>query len=111
MPDKMDHPPNNTTPTNEQQQNRASDTDAAAAAAADPNANTPTGNEHINIKVRDSHNNELFFKIKPRMRFEKIMTAFCDRLGMNFETARFLFEDVRVTKGDTPAGVSYLTLP
>ena len=67
---------------------------------------TPTGNEHLNIKVTDG-NNEVFFKIKRSTKLEKLMKAFCERQGKDPKTARFLFEGQKVQIGDTPEGVSH----
>ena len=65
----------------------------------------PTPAEHLNIKVTDG-NNEVFFKIKRSTKLEKLMHAFCDRQGKQFDTVRFLFDGERVQKTDSPDTVS-----
>jgi hypothetical protein len=61
----------------------------------------PGPNEHLNIKVTDSHN-EVFFKIKRSTKLEKLMKAFCDRQGKDPSTARFLYDGQKVGPQDTP---------
>ncbi|KAK1569548.1 uncharacterized protein LY79DRAFT_486242, partial [Colletotrichum navitas] len=52
--------------------------------------------EHLNIKVTDNNNNEVFFKIKRSTKLDKLMTAFCERQGKAMNSVRFLFEGQRV---------------
>ena len=64
----------------------------------------PGAEQHLNIKVTDN-TNEVFFKIKRTTELKKLMQAFCDRQGKNFNSCRFMFDGERVGERDTPAGV------
>ena len=64
---------------------------------------------HLNIGVR-SDNTIMNFKIKPTTKLGKVMSAFCDRQGMNMDTVRFYFDGVRVEKEMTPAVVCFLVI-
>jgi len=69
---------------------------------------SPTGDkkadnpEHINIKVVDGNNNEVFFKIKRTTPFNKLMNAYCSRQGKTMDTLRFLYDGNRINGNDTP---------
>jgi hypothetical protein len=61
--------------------------------------------KHINIKVKDQQENEVFFKIKRTTPMEKLMNAYCQQKGMTFDSVRFMFDGVRVVKEDTPSSL------
>lgn len=69
----------------------------------------PAAAEHLNIKVTDG-NNEVFFKIKRTTRLDKLMRAFCERQGKDFQTLRFLFDGSRVHSDDTPDTVGWTSI-
>jgi len=58
--------------------------------------------EHLNIKVTDNANNEVFFKIKRTTQLKKLMDAFCERQGKAPQSVRFLFDGQRVHATDSP---------
>ena len=64
--------------------------------------------EHLNIKVTDNSNNEVFFKIKRTTQMSKLMDAFCERQGKSPQSVRFLFEGQRVNATDNPETVSLI---
>lgn len=43
---------------------------------------------------------ELFFKVKPHTKFEKIMNAFCDRVGKSNKEVRTLFSALKSREQD-----------
>ncbi|MES1922819.1 SUMO protein smt3 [Bonamia ostreae] len=54
--------------------------------------------EHINIKVRSQDNNEVFFKVRKSTPMNKVMEAYCSRVGKPVGSVRFLFEGERLMK-------------
>lgn len=40
--------------------------------------------------------------MKPHTKFEKIINAFCDRIGKTPKEWRFMFDGQKLTKNDTP---------
>lgn len=56
---------------------------------------------HLNVKVTDQSGNEQFFRIKKNMPLEKLMQNWCDKLGNNLNSQRFMFEGSRIQKGNT----------
>ncbi|KAL8449353.1 hypothetical protein Emag_003643 [Eimeria magna] len=45
---------------------------------------------------------EVYFKIKRRTKLEKLMTAYCNRLGQSIDSVRFLYDGERVKPEKTP---------
>ncbi|CEL93224.1 unnamed protein product [Vitrella brassicaformis CCMP3155] len=60
------------------------------------------GTEHLNLKVKSPDGQEVFFKIKRSTKLEKLMNAYCNRLGQSQEGVRFLFDGERVHPHQTP---------
>mmetsp|Transcript_35541 Transcript_35541/g.68122 ORF Transcript_35541/g.68122 Transcript_35541/m.68122 type:complete len:96 (-) Transcript_35541:390-677(-) len=56
----------------------------------------------LNIKVKDSDNNEVHFKVKKTTKFEKIMEAFCKKKGVDKANTRFIFDGQRINGQQTP---------
>ncbi len=56
----------------------------------------------IEIKVKDQHEGEMFFKIKIKTKLGKVFDAYCERQGLARNTIRFLFEGTRIQNEDTP---------
>jgi len=67
----------------------------------DQNAST----EHINLKVQGQDGAVIHFKIKKNTPLRKLMTAYCDRLGLKIQTVRFIFDGNNVQEGDTPTSL------
>lgn len=57
---------------------------------------------HINIKVKDQNENEVFFKIKRQTKLSKVFTAYCSRQSIERANVRFLLDGTRVNDNDTP---------
>lgn len=57
--------------------------------------------DHINIKLVDGEQNEIFFKIKKTTPLRKLMEAYCDKQGKQFGTVRFIFEGTRLSANNT----------
>lgn len=62
---------------------------------------TDATSQHIQIKVRSTDSNEVFFRIKKTTPLRKLMDVYCDRLGQPRGTIRFIYEGERITNEDT----------
>lgn len=72
--------------------------DAGAAAAV------PPGKLCLTIKAQDGH--EVFFRVRPTIKFAKMFKAYCDKKSLHVDSVRFLFDGARITGAQTPAMVS-----
>mmetsp|Transcript_14153 Transcript_14153/g.23958 ORF Transcript_14153/g.23958 Transcript_14153/m.23958 type:complete len:95 (+) Transcript_14153:99-383(+) len=61
--------------------------------------------EKINLKVVDQENTEVHFKVKFTTKFEKIITAYCAKKGIDPEKTKFLYDGVRLVNEQTPKGL------
>lgn len=69
----------------------------------DPAATPPPPKAtHLNIKLKDDRENEVFFKVKPSTQLSKVITAYCAQQGVAENTLRFFFDNTRIAPGDTP---------
>ncbi|KAK2990059.1 hypothetical protein RJ640_025422, partial [Escallonia rubra] len=57
---------------------------------------------HINLKVKGQDGNEVFFRIKRSTQLRKLMTAYCDRQSVEFNSIAFLFDGRRLRAEQTP---------
>jgi len=57
---------------------------------------------HLNLKVKSSDGNEVFFKVKPSTPFSKVMAAYCKKVGADRTSVRFLFDGTRIRDDQTP---------
>ncbi|URE07728.1 Small ubiquitin-related modifier [Musa troglodytarum] len=57
---------------------------------------------HINLKVKSQDENEVFFGIKRSTQLRKLMSAYCDRRSMDFNTIAFLLDGRRLRGKQTP---------
>jgi small ubiquitin-related modifier len=72
-------------------------------AAATQKPERPAPKKHINIKVKDQDNNEVFFKVKRSTQLEKLMTAYASQQGQARDSLRFHNCDgQRIQPNDTP---------
>lgn len=62
----------------------------------------PEGNEHINLKVTGQDRSVVQFKIKHKTPLRKLMSAYCDRAGLNIGAVRFRFDGNPINETDTP---------
>lgn len=56
----------------------------------------------MEVRVEDQAEQETVFKIKSNTRLGKVANAFCDKMGMDPHTVRFLFDGSRIQENDTP---------
>lgn len=61
--------------------------------------------EVINLIVKDGNGTEVHFKVKPHTKFEKVMSAYCQKKGMDIAHVRFLFDGERIRKEQTPSEI------
>ena len=59
--------------------------------------------EHLNIKVKDQNGNEVFFRMRKGAPLKKLMTAYCERQGVQENQIKFLYDGVRLMPEMTPA--------
>eukprot|EP00916_Digyalum_oweni_P004695 GHVL01008299.1.p1 GENE.GHVL01008299.1~~GHVL01008299.1.p1 ORF type:complete len:103 (+),score=14.95 GHVL01008299.1:38-346(+) len=71
------------------------------AGAAPDDANKDPNSEHMTIKVKNAHGEEVQFRVKKTTQFRRIITAYCSRLGQSENTVRFLFDGERVRADQT----------
>ncbi|KAJ3697316.1 hypothetical protein LUZ61_001021 [Rhynchospora tenuis] len=62
----------------------------------------PDQGGHINLKVKSQDGNEVFFRIKRSTQLRKLMTAYCDRQSVDFNSIAFLFDGRRLRSEQTP---------
>ncbi|OWT40838.1 hypothetical protein J008_01518 [Cryptococcus neoformans] len=65
----------------------------AEDAAADPNT--------LNIKITNTNNEEVFFKIKRTTKLNKLKSAYADRVGTDVASIRLLFDGHRILDHQT----------
>lgn len=61
-----------------------------------------TKEQHLNLKVKGTDGNEVFFKIKKSTQLRKLMDAYCNRLGVALNSVRFLYDGDRIQANHTP---------
>ena len=62
----------------------------------------PGVGEAINLKVLSEDGNEIFFKCRMDTRLERLMTAYCNRQGVDMALIRFLFDGEMIRPDQTP---------
>eukprot|EP00382_Lankesteria_abbotti_P004415 CAMPEP_0113849584 /NCGR_PEP_ID=MMETSP0372-20130328/3240_1 /TAXON_ID=340204 /ORGANISM="Lankesteria abbotti" /LENGTH=102 /DNA_ID=CAMNT_0000819447 /DNA_START=90 /DNA_END=398 /DNA_ORIENTATION=+ /assembly_acc=CAM_ASM_000359 len=75
--------------------------EAPKAATADQKEGAAE-NQHLQLRVRSADGAEVYFKIKKKTKLEKLMAAYCSRLGQSQDAVRFLFDGERVKGEHTP---------
>ncbi|GLJ11299.1 hypothetical protein SUGI_0151300 [Cryptomeria japonica] len=60
------------------------------------------GGAHINLKVKGQDGNEVFFSIKQSTQLKKLMTAYCDRQSIYFNSIAFLVDGHNLHGEQTP---------
>ncbi|VDL37157.1 unnamed protein product [Hymenolepis diminuta] len=68
----------------------------------DNNAAKEKGNEPINLTVHGQDGSVIHFKIKRSTPFKKLMTAYCQRLGLTLNNVRFTCDGEHINQDDTP---------
>ena len=53
--------------------------------------------EYINLRVCSQDGNEVYFKIRKNTDMKKLMTAYCERVGVTQDSTRFLYNGDRIT--------------
>merc|ERR1712071_189780 len=65
--------------------------------------NKPEGGiEHVNLKVCGQDGSVVQFKIKKNTALKKLMSAYCDRQGLDSAQIRFRFDGTPIQDTDTP---------
>jgi small ubiquitin-related modifier len=57
---------------------------------------------HLDITVKSTDGNRLYFRVKKTTKLEKVIKAYCQQVGANVDNMRFLFDGVRVHGWQTP---------
>mmetsp|Transcript_20334 Transcript_20334/g.49844 ORF Transcript_20334/g.49844 Transcript_20334/m.49844 type:complete len:94 (+) Transcript_20334:102-383(+) len=70
--------------------------------ADDTKETKPDTGDQLNIKVRDPEGNEVQFKIKRTTKFNKLIEAYCQKMGAESNAYRFLFDGNRIQGEQTP---------
>lgn len=52
----------------------------------------PNAPAHLTIKIRDTHKNETYLKLKPTTRFHKLYTTYAENKGLEPGSFRLLFD-------------------
>ena len=58
---------------------------------------------HLNLKVMAQDGSVVQFKIKRRTPLKKLMSAYCERMGKQMNSLRFVFDGNRINEDDTPS--------
>lgn len=56
----------------------------------------------IDLRVVDQGGEEMLFRVKSATRLEKLMAAYCERMGCASDSVRFLFNGQRIQPHNTP---------
>ncbi|CDJ49890.1 ubiquitin-like protein SMT3 precursor, putative [Eimeria brunetti] len=67
--------------------------------------------EHMQLKVRSPDGSEVYFKIKRRTKLEKLMTAYCNRLGQSIDSLLLLQQQRQLQRKGRPAAVAAAPAP
>ncbi|XP_012256330.1 small ubiquitin-related modifier 3 [Athalia rosae] len=72
---------------------------------SDEKKDTKAESEHINLKVLGQDSAVVQFKIKKHTPLRKLMTAYCDRVGLAIAAVRFRFDGQPINEFDTPTSL------
>jgi len=64
-----------------------------------------TTKDQILVKVKGQDNSIIQFKIKKGTPFRKLMTAYCEKQGVQLDSMRFKFDGVPIGLNDTPTSL------
>jgi small ubiquitin-related modifier len=56
---------------------------------------------HISVKVRSHRGEEVHFRVKPHTVMEKVIKAFCSKIGVEPSTVRLTFDGQRIDPKQT----------
>ena len=56
----------------------------------------------LNIRLKDMHGQEVFFKVLPTTTFRKILSAYCNKTGLTASAVRLLFEGEQLALTQSP---------
>uniref|UniRef100_A0AC35UBI6 Small ubiquitin-related modifier n=1 Tax=Rhabditophanes sp. KR3021 TaxID=114890 RepID=A0AC35UBI6_9BILA len=74
----------------------------------EPGASNQDGDmddEFIKLRVMGQSSNEVHFKVKKTTTMAKLKKTYADRMGVNSNSLRFLFDGRRINDDDTPKGL------
>ncbi|XP_067664147.1 small ubiquitin-related modifier 2-A-like [Haliotis asinina] len=63
----------------------------------------PENSEHINLKVAGQDGSVVHFKIKKNTQLRKLMSAYCQRVGIQAQQVRFRFDGNPINESDSPS--------
>jgi len=58
--------------------------------------------EYINLVVKEQSGNEVHFKIKKKTQFKKLMDAYCQRMGLETNGLRFVYDGTPLSPEGKP---------
>lgn len=67
-----------------------------------PSTSSNESSEHISLNVVGQSGSEIFFKIKKKTKFKKLIDAYCQRQAVEPLSVRFLYDGVRIQPDQTP---------
>jgi len=70
--------------------------------ATEPKKDDAGSSDHINLKVVNQDNSEVYFKIKRNTALRKLMEAYAARQGLAVSSIRFLYDGNRIQPDQTP---------
>ncbi|KAI0978272.1 hypothetical protein GJ496_005546 [Pomphorhynchus laevis] len=80
-------------------------------ASADPESKTipscdgnasDSNTEYIKLKVVNQDGNEVHFKVKATTSMAKLTKSYAERMGVQLQSLRFMFDGNRINEKDTP---------
>eukprot|EP00871_Galdieria_phlegrea_P001508 jgi/Galph1/2358/GphlegSOOS_G34.1 len=63
--------------------------------------NNKANTQVMQITVRDGDGGELTFKLKKKTSMKKLMTTYCEKMGVAYGTYRFMLDGKRINEDDT----------
>ncbi|XP_033631879.1 small ubiquitin-related modifier 2-like [Asterias rubens] len=73
--------------------------------SADLKGSGGQGKDQILVKVKGQDNSIIQFKIKKGTPFRKLMTAYCEKQGVQLDSMRFRFDGNAIGQDDTPNSI------
>lgn len=80
--------------------------EAVSSTSSEGSESKPNVNQQqnaLNLRVISQHGNETFFKLKRTTALGKLMSAYCERSGIDEKSVRFLYDGKRLLGTETPA--------
>ena len=58
--------------------------------------------EQVTLRVKDQAGEELFFKVKPTTRMQKVFESYAQRRGVSLDALRFMVDGEKIHENDSP---------